>query len=98
MVATGAGDYGHQFGSGCKEIGQLPGRLLDQEPGAQAFFLRGNADRTVIGFAGSHTQTTDGLKGRIRYGNRIGTQRQRFHKIRRHTQPARNNQRYVTNA
>ena len=64
--------------------GQLLGRPLHGQPGAQVRLLGGDAHRAVVGVAGAHPDAADRLQGDVRHGDGVGAQRQRLdHVLRR---------------
>jgi hypothetical protein len=71
LMTTGAGHDFYQVIGGTKEIVETLGAALDDQSLAQVRLLGGDTNRAIIGIAGAHAETADGLNRRIGDGNGI---------------------------
>ena len=94
-VAAGSGHYLHQFNARLEEIFELLGRAFDHQAADEMRLLGRDAHRTVIGMAGAHSDTADGLHGGVGHGDAVGPQRQRLDKVRGLAQTTGDDQRDV---
>ncbi len=88
----------HQLGGRVEKARKTICTLLDDEALAQSFFLRRDTDRTIVGFTGSHAQTTDRLQRAIADRDSVGTEREHFDEVRFRAKSAGGNQRDIPNA
>jgi hypothetical protein len=70
-MTTSSRHHFYQFNGRLKKVFETLGRFFNDQPLPQMIFLGGDTNGTVISIAGSHSNTTDGLQGRVGQGNRV---------------------------
>ena len=80
-MATRSGQHRHEFDRRTEEPLEPVRCLVDGQPRTEMLLLGGDANRTVVGIARTHAETTDCLKSCIRYRNAVCTQGEGLHEV-----------------